>query len=72
VARRRGRRRRSAGAHGFKSRAQWRMGFARCRAGDARWCKWAREKAHATAGGPRVRYQRLPARKGAPTARTLR
>jgi hypothetical protein len=56
---------------GFKSRAQWRFFFAKGRT-DPRFRKWAHEKAHATKGGPRVRYRRLPARKGAPTARTAR
>jgi hypothetical protein len=56
---------------GFKSRAQWRMFFARARI-NPKWRKWAHEKAHATKGGPRVRYRRLPTRKGAPSARTAR
>ena len=47
------------------------MFFARGRT-NPKWRKWAHEKAHATAGGPKVRYHRLPARKRAPTARTLR
>jgi hypothetical protein len=50
---------------GFVSRAQWRWSFATRQ-------PWARRTARKTAGGPTVRYRRLPARKGAPTARTLR
>jgi hypothetical protein len=56
---------------GFKSKAQWRFFFAKGRT-NPKFRKWAHEKAHATAGGPKIRYRRLPGRKGAPTARTLR
>lgn len=46
------------GSHGgFKSRAQWRLFFA-----NKRLRKYAREKAHKTAGGKVVRYRRLPNR----------
>lgn len=45
---------------GFKSRAQWRYFFA-----NPRLRRYARRKAHQTAGGKVVRYRRLPARKGA-------
>ncbi|AGU92083.1 hypothetical protein BANE1_74 [Mycobacterium phage Bane1] len=38
------------GYRGFKSKKQW------------RWA-WARKKSHETAGGPKVRYRRLPASK---------
>ena len=44
---------------GFKSKAQWRYFFA-----NPRLRKYAHDKAHATKGGPKVRYKRLPARKG--------
>ena len=44
---------------GFKSRAQWRLFFARP---DLR--RYAKRKAHATKGGKIVRYRRLPERKG--------
>jgi len=47
---------------GFKSKAQWRFAFATHK-------PWAREAAHKTAGGPKVRYKRLPRRKGTPAAR---
>jgi hypothetical protein len=50
---------------GFKSKAQWRWAYATHQ-------PWARKKAHKTAGGKIVRYRRLPARKGAPSARTAR
>ena len=50
---------------GFRSKAQWRWAFATRK-------PWARKAAHKTKGGPRARYRRLPSRKGAPTARTLR
>lgn len=39
--------------HGFKSKKQWRWAFASKQ-------PWADQKAHRTAGGPRVRYKRLP------------
>ncbi|MET9445002.1 hypothetical protein [Streptomyces sp. NPDC006610] len=44
---------------GFKSKAQWRLFWA-----NPRLRRYAREKAHATKGGPVTRYRRLPARKG--------
>lgn len=44
----------------FRSRAQWRFFFA-----NPRLRRYAHQKAHATPGGPVVRYRRLPARKGA-------
>lgn len=44
---------------GFKSKAQWRLFFA-----NPRLRRWARKKAHATPGPPKVRYRRLPPRKG--------
>jgi hypothetical protein len=44
---------------GFRSRAQWRLFFA-----SPKLRRYARRKAHATPGGPIVRYRRLPARKG--------
>jgi hypothetical protein len=53
---------RRAGHTGFKSKAQWRLFFA-----NPRLRRWAHQKAHATPGGPVVRYRRLPARKGART-----
>lgn len=59
------------GKRGFQSRAQWRMFFARG-AHDPKFAKMAHKKAHETAGGPKVRYRRLPERKGAPKGRTLR
>jgi hypothetical protein len=40
---------------GFKSRSQWKMFFA-----NPRLRRYARDKAHATRGGPKVRYHRLP------------
>lgn len=52
---------------GFASKAQWRFFFV-----NPKLRRYARDKAHATKGGPKVRYRRLPARKRAPTARTLR
>ena len=52
---------------GFASRAQWRLFFAK-----PSLRKHARKKAHQTPGGPVVRYRRLPARKSAPGARSLR
>lgn len=39
--------------HGFKSKIQWRWAFASKQ-------PWAHEKAHKTAGGPKIRYRRLP------------
>lgn len=50
-------RRKSKGVHGFKSKAQWRLFYA-----NPRLRRYAHRKAHATAGGPIVRYRRLPAR----------
>jgi hypothetical protein len=55
------------GAHGFQSKAQWRYFFA-----NPKLRKYARKKAHQTPGGPKVRYKRLPARKGPVTATTLK
>ena len=51
------RKRKSKGAkyHGFRSKAQWRMFFAR-----PSLRRYARKKAHATPGGPKTRYRRLP------------
>lgn len=44
----------------FASKAQWRLFFA-----SPRLRRYARQKAHATPGGPKARYQRLPMRKTA-------
>lgn len=55
------------GRHGFRSKAQWRLFFA-----NPRLRKYARKWAHRTAGGPKIRYRRLPERVGLPTARTAR
>lgn len=55
----------------MRSKAQWRYLFARARY-SPKFRKIAHDKAHATKGGPRVRYRRLPTRKGAPSARTAR
>lgn len=44
---------------GFKSKAQWRFFFA-----NPKLRRYARQKAHATKGGPIARYRRLPMRKG--------
>jgi len=52
-------RRSHAGHTGFKSKAQWRYFFA-----NPRLRRYAHQKAHATKGGPIVRYRRLPTRKG--------
>jgi hypothetical protein len=38
---------------GFKSKKQWRWAFATHKT-------WARQKAHKTKGGPKIRYRRLP------------
>ena len=46
--------------HPFASKAQWRLFFARP---DLR--RFAHDKAHATPGGKKVRYRRLPRRKTA-------
>lgn len=43
--------------HGYRSKAQWRWAFATHKS-------WAREKARRTKGGPKIRYRRLPGRKG--------
>lgn len=64
-------RHKSAGVKGFKSKAQWRMFFARGKT-DPKFRKYAHEKAHATPGGPKLRYRRLPERKGGATGRTIR
>lgn len=56
---------------GFKSKAQWRMFFARGKY-NPKWRKWAHEKAHKTRGGKKVRYRRLPFRKGGVSKRTVR
>lgn len=45
---------------GFRSKAQWRYFYA-----NPRLRKYARRKAHATAGGPVTRYRRLPGRRHA-------
>lgn len=47
-------------SRGFASKAQWRYFFA-----NPKLRRYARKKAHATAGGPVTRYRRLPRRKGA-------
>lgn len=39
--------------HGFKSKKQWRWAWASKQ-------PWADQKSHRTAGGPKVRYRRLP------------
>lgn len=52
---------------GFKSKAQWRLFFA-----NPRLRRWAKDKAHATPGGKKVRYDRLPYRKGKPGGRSAR
>ncbi|QNO13097.1 hypothetical protein SEA_VIOLETZ_75 [Mycobacterium phage VioletZ] len=44
------------GYRGFKSKKQWRWAWATHQ-------PWARKKSHETAGGPKVRYRRLPASK---------
>jgi hypothetical protein len=54
-------------AKGFKSRAQWRKFFA-----DPLLRRFAHRKAHASKGGPKVRYRVLPERKGPPTPGSLR
>jgi hypothetical protein len=43
----------------FKSKAQWKYFFA-----SPKLERYARQKAEATPGGPKVRYKRLPARLG--------
>lgn len=52
-------RRRGGMPHGFVSKAQWRFFFA-----NARLRRLAHKEAHKTAGGPKVRFRRLPLRKG--------
>jgi hypothetical protein len=47
------------GVSGFKSKAQWRYFFS-----SAKLKRYAHQKAHATPGGPKIRFRRLPARKG--------
>lgn len=47
------------GHRGFASKAQWRYFFA-----NPKLRRYARKKAHATAGPPKIRYRRLPPRKG--------
>lgn len=47
------------GSTGFKSRAQWRLFWA-----NPKLRRYARRKAHATPGPPKIRYRRLPPRKG--------
>lgn len=61
----------SRGVKGFKSKAQWRM-FAARASKSPKWRKWFHEKAHATQGGPKLRYRRLPERKGGASSRTAR
>jgi hypothetical protein len=41
------------GYRGFKSKRQWRWAWASKQ-------PWADKKSHETAGGPKVRYRRLP------------
>lgn len=53
--------------HGFVSKKQWRKFWA-----DPKLRKYARKEAHKTPGGPKIRYRRLPMRKGAPKARSVR
>lgn len=55
------------GHHAFKSKAQWKLFFAK-----PSLRKYAHEKAHATPGGKGARYRRLPTRKRAPGARSAR
>lgn len=52
---------------GFKSKAQWRLFFAK-----PSLRKHARKKAHETTGPSVVRYRHLPARKSAPGIRSVR
>lgn len=54
-------------AHGFASKKQWRFFFA-----NPKLRRYARKKAHATPGGKKVRYRRLPLRKGRPGSRSTR
>lgn len=53
------------GSHAFKSKSQWRWAFASGKT-------WAHRHAHATPGGKKIRYRRLPTRKRAPGARSAR
>jgi hypothetical protein len=53
------------GQHRFMSKKQWRWAFATKKT-------WARRHAHATPGGKKVRYRRLPTRKSAPGLRSAR
>jgi len=53
-------RKRHTGPTGFKSKAQWRLFWA-----NPKLRRYARRKAHATAGPPKIRYRRLPERKHA-------
>jgi len=55
------------GYKGYRSKKQWRYFFA-----NPKLRKYARKKAHETAGGKVVRYRRLPMRKGAPSARSAK
>lgn len=48
----------------FYSKAQWRWAFASHKT-------WARRQARRTPGPPKIRFDRLPARTGAPGARTV-
>lgn len=48
--------RKGGGYKGFKSKKQWAWAFATKQ-------PWAHKKAHETAGGPKIRYRRLPASK---------
>lgn len=52
---------------GFVSKKQWRYFFA-----SPKLRTLAHKEAHKTPGGPVVRYRRLPTRKSAPGARSLR
>lgn len=52
-------RRKHKAYHGFYSKAQWRMFWA-----NPKLRRYARKKAHATPGPPKVRYRVLPRRKG--------
>lgn len=47
------------GGKGYYSKRQWRFFFA-----NPKLRKWAKKKANATAGGPKIRYRRLPESKG--------
>lgn len=52
---------------GFKSKAQWKYFYA-----NPKLRRYAHDKAHATPGGKKIRYDRLPARKGPPSSKTPR